>query len=501
MADSGGGGPIAEVGIAAVVLLLMAVPAMVLVFKKLRNEKSDRKKLRRITAVLVVAAVVVLAYDMLCVALGRYMAASLLAVTSLIVIVAAGVSAFSIGFGVGETLKVEDDKLPEQLLGVPFRKTAKIGVAALLVALSIEFALLYLGKGIYIHQMVNHADAIGYALYDYGLLPTPPGPGDESRERVKRAKTTFGAWWKVEEGKPVIEHLIPGIDSTKVAALQGDEELGKLVTSGDAVVKTYWYKVLKCDSQPDPTCFPWDYYQPRIEGLGVAVPAAGRVLRAEMSKSGETGAAAKKSMKPEQVALVIALAAWTQNAVGDHLRWTQRFVGPIQAVTLAAFIMCLFLLGARYSIWDNGEVDSAHETALKRIFASYQLQGQDLAVARQRIQDHLDRIEYGMIDVLVWSLPALGFIGTVVGIGDALGKAGAVVSASDPVARQEAVSTITDLMGVAFDTTLFSLMLSIPLMFVVSMVRGIETRDLLSIEHNAANTPKGNPPGKQAEVQ
>lgn len=62
------------------------------------------------------------------------------------------------------------------------------------------------------------------------------------------------------------------------------------------------------------------------------------------------------------------------------------------------------------------------------------------------------------IRYLAWLIPSLGFIGTVVGIAASLGLAD---KAQDP----EVMSQITNAMEVAFDTTLVSLLLSIPVMW------------------------------------
>ena len=63
-------------------------------------------------------------------------------------------------------------------------------------------------------------------------------------------------------------------------------------------------------------------------------------------------------------------------------------------------------------------------------------------------------IEQTNIRFLLWSIPSLGFIGTVLGISQAL----AIANSND-------MNKITSTLGVAFDTTLISLVLSVLLMW------------------------------------
>ncbi len=64
-------------------------------------------------------------------------------------------------------------------------------------------------------------------------------------------------------------------------------------------------------------------------------------------------------------------------------------------------------------------------------------------------------MEQSNIRFLLWSIPSLGFIGTVLGISQAL-----------TIANSNDMEKITSTLGVAFDTTLVSLVLSIVLMWV-----------------------------------
>ena len=72
---------------------------------------------------------------------------------------------------------------------------------------------------------------------------------------------------------------------------------------------------------------------------------------------------------------------------------------------------------------------------------------------------------FSIIRYLAWSIPSIGFIGTVMGISGALGHV-------DQAAAGD-LSAVTSLLGTAFDTTLVALLLSILLMFRIHRVQQI----------------------------
>jgi biopolymer transport protein ExbB/TolQ len=76
--------------------------------------------------------------------------------------------------------------------------------------------------------------------------------------------------------------------------------------------------------------------------------------------------------------------------------------------------------------------------------------------------------ELSMIRYLLWAIPSIGFIGTVRGIGDALGKANQAVSGD--------ISGVTESLGVAFNSTLIALLISILLMFLVHQLQLLQER-------------------------
>lgn len=65
-----------------------------------------------------------------------------------------------------------------------------------------------------------------------------------------------------------------------------------------------------------------------------------------------------------------------------------------------------------------------------------------------------------LIRYLVWAIPSVGFVGTIIGIAGGIGSVKGKMS-------PELIDKVTALLGVAFDTTLIALLLSIVLMYFI----------------------------------
>ena len=79
-----------------------------------------------------------------------------------------------------------------------------------------------------------------------------------------------------------------------------------------------------------------------------------------------------------------------------------------------------------------------------------------------------------MIRYIAWAIPSIGFIGTVRGIGDALGQA--------HMALEGNIFGVTRSLGVAFNSTLIALVLSIILMFMLHQLQLLQERYVLDTE-------------------
>ncbi len=90
---------------------------------------------------------------------------------------------------------------------------------------------------------------------------------------------------------------------------------------------------------------------------------------------------------------------------------------------------------------------------------------------------------YSVPRILVWAIPLLGFIGTVVGISEAVnGFSGFLQDAGDVEQIKEGIGTVTGGLAVAFDTTLLALLLSILVMIPLVLIERYESRLLLGID-------------------
>ncbi len=82
--------------------------------------------------------------------------------------------------------------------------------------------------------------------------------------------------------------------------------------------------------------------------------------------------------------------------------------------------------------------------------------------------------ELSMIRYIAWAIPSVGFIGTVRGIGDALGKAHKAIEGD--------IFGVTKSLGVAFNSTLIALLISILLMFLLHQLQVLQERYVLDAE-------------------
>jgi len=82
--------------------------------------------------------------------------------------------------------------------------------------------------------------------------------------------------------------------------------------------------------------------------------------------------------------------------------------------------------------------------------------------------------ENTMIRYLIWAIPSIGFIGTVRGIGQALSQADQALAGD--------ISGMTDSLGVAFNSTLVALLISIFLMFLFHQLQRLQDIQILDTQ-------------------
>lgn len=119
----------------------------------------------------------------------------------------------------------------------------------------------------------------------------------------------------------------------------------------------------------------------------------------------------------------------------------------------------------RESRWRERLLPECILASLHRFHATRSVQDAATAV-RERAElagDELDS-SLGMVRYIAWAIPAIGFIGTVRGIGDALNHANAAIKGD--------ISSVTSGLGLAFNSTFVGLALCIVLMFFLHLVQG-----------------------------
>ncbi|MCS5638554.1 MAG: MotA/TolQ/ExbB proton channel family protein [Myxococcota bacterium] len=90
---------------------------------------------------------------------------------------------------------------------------------------------------------------------------------------------------------------------------------------------------------------------------------------------------------------------------------------------------------------------------------------------------------YTMLRVFIWAIPILGFIGTVLGIGASVGGFSESVSAAANLdVMKDSIGMVTSGLGVAFDTTLLALVMSIFIMVPTSSLQKSEEDYLARVD-------------------
>lgn len=113
--------------------------------------------------------------------------------------------------------------------------------------------------------------------------------------------------------------------------------------------------------------------------------------------------------------------------------------------------------------------------ALNRFGATHNVQDAASA-AREICESEAARLdsENAMLRYTAWAIPAIGFIGTVRGIGDALSQAHRAMSGD--------ISGVTEGLGITFNATLIALLLSILVMFMLHQLQLAQERFVLETE-------------------
>ena len=93
---------------------------------------------------------------------------------------------------------------------------------------------------------------------------------------------------------------------------------------------------------------------------------------------------------------------------------------------------------------------------------------------------------YALLNVFIWAIPILGFIGTVFGIGQSIGEFSDFIRSTNSTDMntqiRSALGGVTSGLSVAFSTTFIALVGVVPIMMLASSLRKREEDLLLSVE-------------------
>lgn len=82
--------------------------------------------------------------------------------------------------------------------------------------------------------------------------------------------------------------------------------------------------------------------------------------------------------------------------------------------------------------------------------------------------------DLSLVRYIAWAIPAIGFIGTVRGIGEALAQASKAIAGD--------ITGVVDALGLAFNSTLVALLLAMPLMFILFLVQGRQDKFFVDLQ-------------------
>lgn len=196
--------------------------------------------------------------------------------------------------------------------------------------------------------------------------------------------------------------------------------------------------------------------------------------------------------------VITAVAAWALlllAARAMRLRWQRRALdrplvspGPDGRIGPADAPAALASLHAR----SGGVEDSFLVAKLERALRHFESRRSVVEVieylsAEGNADEGRVDASYALVRVFVWVVPTLGFIGTVLGIGAAVaGFSETLEAASSLEGMKESIGSVTGGLGIAFDTTLLALVMSILIMFPASAVQRSEENLLAEVEDYCA---------------
>lgn len=112
----------------------------------------------------------------------------------------------------------------------------------------------------------------------------------------------------------------------------------------------------------------------------------------------------------------------------------------------------------------------------------------DVLRGQAEIDEAVVESSYTVVRGLIWAIPVLGFIGTVIGLSDAIGSFGSVLSESAEIdALKPALQKVTAGLSTAFETTLQALVAALVLHMLLTMIKRAEEQMLDSFTEYCQN--------------
>ncbi len=215
------------------------------------------------------------------------------------------------------------------------------------------------------------------------------------------------------------------------------------------------------------------------------------------------------------VGIYLLLIPFRETFIGTLLYdrgFTQYLVIILSSIVVATTILKLVLLNPEYralnKIWIADHIPLKQPKAPEVVYLQERLAAEGSLVAKRcsrvlksyiKSEDRDTANEFALDDssfyqsasessfsvprILVWAIPLLGFIGTVVGISQAVNNfSGVLGTAGDVEQIKEGIGGVTTGLAVAFDTTLLALFLSVVVMIPLVLVERYESRLLLGID-------------------
>lgn len=232
-----------------------------------------------------------------------------------------------------------------------------------------------------------------------------------------------------------------------------------------------------------------------LVGILLTVAFYGAMFVLETHVPRVSGMAVKFTHRGGTPYVAVFLTCWSLSMLVGKLRNARRLAGALRSTLIPADLVP----GARDRIAGAIEAlaelpDAAPESVpgyrIRRALEHFLATGNRKEVGDiLREESDVDFAEadasYALVRALLWAIPILGFVGTVLGVGAAVGGFAQFLGSAQEVDQiKNALSGVTSGLSVAFDTTFVALLLSLFVVMVQSSVQKFEFNQLRGLEEH-----------------